>query len=385
MMQYITLFRFGFVILTASFAVLAMDSSTDIMKRLEIDIRTVYKNATTDDSNISIIAEAGKRILFSLKSWPENRPVPEKLLKAAGAAIGQFCYFSPYSLQFLEYIILPYLNNKSLTYEDLKTPHCTYTFGLKYSRNSLNPNMLTNMRNGQTISTRYHLNYSVVLNRLLSEFKGSFLLIGGGENCECENASRHPNEHFYSVDVNNIQRPDMIINAVYLPHLYTFPEEKFDFIWFEHCSVPEMLADLRVFEQYFRFSKPGALFLYQSNFLLPDETTEKIVKENIQRLLEIFKAYKFAVLENERYSTTRNGQTVNYQQVIAMKPVLAQGALKQFSSQGPEITIDHEALAKPTVNQAMGLWHAKVLSGQFKLILAFPLDEILSRLPKEKT
>ena len=308
-------FRIILVVFWALFATLpasAMDYSSKMMEELKTHIETVYQDATTDDNTFPVIGEASKSILCVLDAWPKTTPIPKKLLKAAGAAIGQFCYFSPYSLQFLEHIILPYLKDGSLTHDDLKTPHCTYTFGLKYSRKSMDPNIAMHMRNGQTISSRYHLNYSVIFNRLLSEFDGSFLLIGGGENCECEDASRHPKENFYRVDIDNSHLPDMVINAAYLPHLYSFPQEKFDFIWFEHCSVPEMMTDLRVFEQYFRFAKPGALFLYQTNFKLPDLAFHEFFEENILRVVKVFEAYNFAVLENENYSTIREGKSKNY-------------------------------------------------------------------------
>ena len=373
-----------FFALLATLPVSAMDYSSKIMKELEAHIEIVYQDATKDDNTFPIIGEASKHILITLASWPENIPVPQKLIKAAGAAIGQFCYFSAYTVHLVEHIVLPYLKDGRLTYEDLKTPHCTYTFGLRYSRTSMDPNIAIRMRNGQTISSRYHLNYSVIFNRLLGAFDGSFLLIGGGEKCECENTSRHPKENFYRVDIDNSHLPDMVINAVYLPHLYTFPQEKFDFIWFEHCSVPEMIADFRVFEQYFRFTKPGALILYQTNFKLPGPAFDEIFEESIRQVVKVFEAYQFAVLENENYSTTRKGESKNYKQIIAMKPFLAKDAQEQFSARGPELKINFRALLKPNPkDQAFGLLRAKIFSGQLQIILAFPLEKILSWLPEK--
>ena len=278
----------------------SMDFTAGVIDKLKPDLDRVYGPFPDSQESIMGIFESFQRIDAVLNNWPNGMPRPSKLVKALGAAIGQFCYGSPYTLQAIEGSILPYLNRGELRYEDCRTPNYEYKFGLRdnFSRTTMSPAILSNMKNGQTISTRYHLNYPVLFNRFLSEFKGDSLLIGGGEICECEDAhSRHPKDQFFTVDIDIEHKPDMIAHASYLPHLYSFPSERFSFIWFEHCSIPEFMYmhDKRVAEQYFRISKPGSIFLYQTFFIMPDPEVRESISKAISGAVEVFESLHFTI------------------------------------------------------------------------------------------
>lgn len=249
------------------------------------------------------------------------------------------------------------------------------------------------MQNGQTLSQKSFLNFPVYFNRLLSDFKGDFLLIGGGLNCECGNAAvQHPPELFYSLDINNKCLPDMAAHACYTYHLYTFPPERFSFIQFEHYSPGELTIDAgtgkfnpNVLEQYFRFSKSGCIFLIQSNYFVPGmnyggKTHGEITKEMFKEFIVDLKKYKFAILENETKKTTRNNRVKEYQQLIFQKPFCVREGPFFTVSQGPMISLNEETLKHFRVpsqsEQDQGLIKAHVFSGQKKLYLTFPLEKI---------
>ena len=335
------------------------------------------------------IVESSLATLRLLESWPKNLPVPQDLLKAAGSAIGQFSFFSAYTLQSLEYIVQPYLKNGILIYDDLKSPRYEYKFGLSASsRRSTDPNLAQIMANGQRLSMHYHLNWPLHFNRLLTDFDGEFLLLGGGATCECEAPQeRHPQNIFYNVDIDNAHEPDLVAHGGYLPHLYYFPPERFSFIWFEHYSPGELIDDIRVLQQYFRMAKPGGIFLFQSNFLVPGlvqvsnklSTHEAVTKEVFDEFAARLLKYKFSILENKILQRA-DGQ--RYVQMVVMKPMHVHDGPVFKVENGPIFNFDENILSqfrKPTdLEEASALMWSKVLSKQTELGLRFPLENILS-------
>lgn len=360
----------------------AMEKSVDISEETKTHLRNVYKKInTTEESQQAVLSSI--EVLKTLKSWSETQEPPLVLLKGAGAAFGQLCFYSPFSLQFFEDALIPYLKNKKLSHENLRPPYYEFIFGEKHNRASTNPDIAKRMVNGQILGCHFHLNYPVYFNKILSEFKGEFLLIGGGKNCECEDATnRHPEESFYSIDIDNSHLPNMVIHAGYLNHLYTFPKERFSFIWFEHCTVGELILDKKVLEQYFRFSKPGGVLLFQSSFLL--ENQERVYKESYEAFEQILKEYRFGILESTQSSAKR--QPVGYKrpkmfefrQLIVMKPFKVDAEIEEEFSK-PDSPIDIALYRKPTpLEQYHGLFWAKILSRQLEVRLAFSLEEIYS-------
>ncbi|MBW8310217.1 MAG: hypothetical protein K0M45_11410 [Candidatus Paracaedibacteraceae bacterium] len=358
----------------------AMEQNQDISEEVKGHLRNIYKKINTIEESQQV-ALSSIKVLKALQSWPKTQESPSILVKGAGTAFGQLCFYSPFSLQFFEDTLIPYLENKELSYANLRPFYYQFRFGEKHNRASTNPDIAERMSNGQLLSCHFDLNYPVYFNKLLSEFKGEFLLIGGGKNCECGDATnRHPEESFYSVDIDNNHLPNMVIHAGYLEHLYTFPNERFSFIWLEHCSVGELILDKKVLEQYFRFSKPGCIFLFQSSFFLKNQAA--VYEEAYKAFAEALKEYRFAVLESTQSSVRRRPagyektEMFEFKQFIAMKP-LKIGAEEGFSK--PDSPIDITLYREPSrIEQYYGLLWAKILSGQLKLTLAFDVDKINS-------
>lgn len=360
----------------------AMEKSVGISEETKAHLRNIYKKTnTTEEPQQAVLSSI--EVLKTLQSWPKTQELPLILLKGAGAAFGQLCFYSPFSLQFFEDALIPYLKNEKLSYENLRTPYYEFIFGEKHNRASTNPDIAKHMANGQTLGCHFHLNYPVYFNKLLGEFEGKFLLIGGGKNCECEDAAnRHPEKSFYSVDIDNNHLPNMVIHAGYIEHLYAFPKERFSFIWFEHCTVGELILDKKVLEQYFRFSKPGCVFLFQSSFLLKNQ--ERVYKESYAAFEQTLKEYRFAILESTQSSAQRQPtgydkpKMFKFRQLIAMKPFKVVAEIQEEISK-PDSPIDIALYRKPTLlEQYHGLFWAKILSKQLEVRLAFSLEEIYS-------
>lgn len=351
----------------------------------------VNLEAEKNTNKVKQIVDSSLKTLELLNSWPQNKPVPKDLLKGAGNAIGQFCYFSPYTLPLLDCIIFPYLQKGLLNYNDLKAPHYSFKFGELCSRTTVDPNLSKQMVNGQWLTSHHHLNYPLFFNRLLIAFDGDFLLLGGGEKCECNHAqSRHPRDSFYCVDIDNRHAPDVVMHGGYLNHLYFFPTERFSFIWFEHYTPVEFLTDIRVVEQYFRMAKPGCIFLFQSNFISPhlqlsDEDGNTVThKEHTRKIFTFFAgrllSYKFSLLENEILETLHHGEMKSFVQVIVMKPFQNFAGQVLESAQGPIMQLNEQTLINfrkaNEREEEHALFCTKCMSSQVQLKLAFPPEEL---------
>ncbi len=336
-----------------SHSVFAADPITRIQQFVLKDI------SKASDQDLRNIVSMSANLLIAVDSQKSSRQNPE-LIKLAGAAYGQISYGSPFTLQFFDQTIIPFLRSGQLTYRDLDTPYFNYVFGQQHARDYLGLDVFKELKNGQFISDRYFWNYPLYFNRLLGEYSGEYLLIGGGDICECGNPGVHPKELFYRGDIDNSHKPDVVLHAGYLEHLMLFPTNRFSFIWFEHCTVAELVQD-KVLSQYFRFTKPGAVFLMQMNFIIPKlEATHKKFADDLK---EKFLAKKFAVLEFKTATTLRNSRPEEFYQIILMKPFLKNS--NQEKDPSPTMTINLDDYREPTPEeQVAGLTLAKSLSQQ---------------------
>lgn len=249
------------------------------------------------------------------------------------------------------------------------------------------------MGNGQLLSLNYHLNWPLYFNRLLCKFNGDFLLLGGGTICECEAPQdRHPQDLFYSIDIDNAHLPDMVAHGGYLQHLFFFPSERFSFIWFEHYTPVEIMQDIDVFKQYFRFAKPGCIFLFQSNYLIPDKlheihngekkTHEEVTRVGFNMLASLALQCKFAILENTVSTQMGKDKIEYFIQLVLMKPLHVQDGPYFKYEDGVIFNLDNKLLSnfrKPTEKeQECALIRCKVWSNQEQLVLRFSLEKLLS-------
>lgn len=354
----------------------ASEQNQKISEETMEHIRSVYQYATKERFNDEELAQLWPsciEVFSELGSWQHQaQEPPQILLKGAATAFGLLSFCSPYTLQLVEAFLIPYLQSKQLSYRDLRKPLYPFRFGEVHSRASTNSN-IAQMVHGQLLDCHFHLNLPVYFNKLLGEFKGDYLLIGGGTNCECEDATnRHPEEIFYSIDIDNAHLPNVVIHAGYMNHLATFPEERFSFIWFEHCTIAELFTNEKVLDQYFRFSKPGCIFLFQSSFSL--ENQENLLENSYKKFIKTLEKYHFSVLEYKKSLAFRKhvGGTIpkemEFRQLIALKP------FKINTNEGPSkrenpinIKINIDLYRKPnSEEEGAALLKAKVLSRQLK-------------------
>lgn len=310
-----------FILSTLSLLPIKASDLETFEENLKKKATLIYRDISQQDpENIGKIASASIEVLETLKNWNQETPPPKMLPICAGAAFGQLSYCSPFTCQFYDSVLLPYIQNGQLSYNNLRPPYYKFRFGLRAERHSQNPDTMVYMKNGQIIDMHYFLNDPLFFNRLFCEFKGDSLLIGGGEKCECGNGPlRHPKDHFYHIDIDNAHLPDLVMHADYLEHLYAIPSERFSFIWIEHCTIAGLYNDASVLEQYFRVAKSGALFVFQSNFILINEETLRIYDKAAENLKRFLARYKFAALEESIREAIREGEKKKFRQIIFMK------------------------------------------------------------------
>ncbi len=193
-----------------------------------------------------------------------NLPSEQQNPIVLGKIYGQLAYISPWTLQFFEHdIYLPLIKSGKLRHEDLRTGYWAWRFGVRVGKWFGEQNA-----NGQILSQAFYRNDPVYVNRLLSEFTGPCLLVGGAlKDCGCVKGCHDP-AVFYTVDIDNdSKKPDLVIHAGFLEHLYFFPTYRFDAIWFEHYTVAEMhLPPHKVLAQYDRMLRPKGVMIFQSNY-----------------------------------------------------------------------------------------------------------------------
>ncbi|KAB2832418.1 MAG: hypothetical protein F9K49_08160 [Caedimonadaceae bacterium] len=305
----------------------------------------------------------------------ETKQPSRALIKAAAVAYGHCTYITPYTCQFFDKELIPHLRSGKITYEDLRERFWDFKFGQIRSTQEVNTDKVIQMANGQQLTVQYHLNFPVYFNRLLGKFEGDRLFIGGGEKCSCENPTkRHPKSLFYHLDIDNACLPDMVCHAGYLEHLHTLPTERFSFIWIEHTPLGE-IGDERVLQQYFRIAKPGALFVYQTGFLLGGQYDSK-AKRSLKNVQRMFQKYKASILEEYEGKTKREGEMKKYLQFIAQFPYKKDPSLP-LECEGPIFKDRLENYrAANTLEQLIELSIAKILSNQAEIKLIIPLEEL---------
>ena len=140
--------------------------------------------------------------------------------------------------------------------------------------------------------------------------------------------------------------------------------------------------DERVLEQYFRFSKPGCIFLFQSSFSLGDK--EDILEKSSTKLMETLEKYSFSILEVKKSSAFRKhyiGDTIleemEFRQLIALKPFKINTNKDTPKQENPHSKINIGLYRNPNpIEEYFGLQWAKVLSGQLKLVPQFSQDTL---------
>jgi hypothetical protein len=289
-----------YCVLQASF-VYSADLELDFLKMIKAlrevhtakihqkDLEIVFADCMQNGHPAEKICVSSVNLLLALDEWPIDKDAPKILTLGAAKAYGQLCLFSPFTLSAMDSIILPYLKDGHISYSDIRTPGFEFKFGKRFSRTSMDDRTIQTMENGQILGHNYKVNLPVYFNKLVGDFFGNNLLIGGGVNCECQKAlERHPSDEYYTIDINNAVKPDMVAHACYIPHLQALPTERFSFIWFEHHTPSEFMIDYRAVPQYFRIARPGAVFLIQTNYFIRSNELgrrqEKVLLEGLKEI-----------------------------------------------------------------------------------------------------
>ncbi len=231
---------------------------------------------------------------------------------------GQLSLMSPWTLQIVEpQFFLPLIKNGTLKHKDLHLWYWDFKFG--YTTAETGNVLVQKADNGQFLAVPAHYNNPLYFNRLLSEFTGPALLIGGtATGCECSKG--HDFNKFYTVDLRNEHTPDLVMHAGYLPHLYVFPTNRFDLVWLEHCTVRELGGTI-IAAQYDRFLKPKGVIVFQSNLYYTVPEIKAEYDFCVKHFEPIFKYWRYQVTKPVIKPVIRFGKNCMYVECIAVKAV----------------------------------------------------------------